>query len=498
MRASTRGSRGSTAAAVGPVCAALSPVPPAGVYFLRVVIYTSCTVMESQLRKYTLKFGFSFDIERPKIFDFDDWFFETFKVPEEDVFGVSYDFLSNEYVVKVSSDDHCQNIMTKTNGSAEYKTRSGEVSRVSVTYAGLGLRTVKVHLLPFELDLSYIKGALSKYGTVYGVTADRWSGNLHYKVDNGIRTVKIDLKSHIPSFVNVCGFKALVIYEGQPRTCSACNHPGHLRAECPRRRPPQLPADVGPDGRPRAQYSTVASRLFPREHAVPRPTVDVTAQAATPSVPQPHTPLADDDVEMSDVPVTTAVPAKSDVYLDTSPAAGKVADDTKVKETVNEHVGAPREPLSDNSAQNCVSLNAPLDTPDKTQGDKCLETSLPVAVTRDSSTASIEHSAANEAAVPTSKKFKKTPSGSQKNDTGHSSPETKKLRIARDGAPKVAKELRAIAQQVAEKLKNSPPEKTDSSVLPGVVPMDSDATGENPPDPPWWMDTEKGTNEDQE
>lgn len=200
--------------------------------------------MDSELRRSTLKFSFSFGVSRPQILEFDMWFFGKFKVPEEDVIGLQYDFLSNTFHVKLRKDDDCNRIMTLTSGTAEYHHNSGEVSNVNITYDGLGIRSVKVYNLPFEISYNSITDVLSKYGTVYAITSERWSGNMHYKVDNGVRVARIDLRSHIPSFITVRGFKALVVYEGQPRTCSVCNSPEHLRAECTRRRPVQLPAST--------------------------------------------------------------------------------------------------------------------------------------------------------------------------------------------------------------------------------------------------------------
>lgn len=408
------------------------------------------------MRKYTLKFSFVFGVARPKIYEFDDWFNGYFQVPEEDVLGMAYDFLSNEYIVKLRNDDWCQRIMDKTNGTAEYKSSTGEVSRVSISYAGLGLRNVKVHLLPFEVEFTHIKQALSKFGTVYAVTADRWGGNMHYKVDNGVRTVKIDLQSHIPSFVNVCGFRALVVYEGQPRTCSACNLPGHLRAECPRRRAPvQLPVEVDAEGRPRPQYASVASRLFTgtERDATPPDDVVLAAAAANSVVPPTNALSWSDDVEMSEAREGNKPTPQLSAVAELSSVTCNPADDTPLTDVLGEKEGAPDASSDTTSA---TSDTSPTDSP-------CVPATIngntPQQIEKLDEGVTDSHGTLDKPLMTTdrpvsgAKKSKKSSSDSQKEVKGQTSPEKKKIRVARGGAAEVANQLRPVAQQVAAKLK---------------------------------------------
>jgi hypothetical protein len=46
----------------------------------------------------------------------------------------------------------------------------------------------------------------------------------------------LNLVQHIPSSINVAGFRALISYEGQSTTCYGCNEIGHLYIVCPHRR----------------------------------------------------------------------------------------------------------------------------------------------------------------------------------------------------------------------------------------------------------------------
>jgi hypothetical protein len=46
----------------------------------------------------------------------------------------------------------------------------------------------------------------------------------------------MSLNKHLPSHVNIAGYRALVSYEGQPQTCYGCGHTDHMYQMCPKRR----------------------------------------------------------------------------------------------------------------------------------------------------------------------------------------------------------------------------------------------------------------------
>ncbi|XP_046408756.1 proteoglycan 4-like [Ischnura elegans] len=62
------------------------------------------------------------------------------------------------------------------------------------------------------------------------------------------------IKANIPSYLNFRGHRALILYEGQKKTCARCHEEGHIRKNCPRNdfgrrfadvaaRSPSAPAD---------------------------------------------------------------------------------------------------------------------------------------------------------------------------------------------------------------------------------------------------------------
>jgi hypothetical protein len=46
----------------------------------------------------------------------------------------------------------------------------------------------------------------------------------------------MSLNKHLPSDMNIAGFRALITYEGQPQTCYGCGQTDHMYQMCPKRR----------------------------------------------------------------------------------------------------------------------------------------------------------------------------------------------------------------------------------------------------------------------
>jgi len=113
---------------------------------------------------------------------------------------------------------------------------NGEISRVKIEIAGVGIRRVRVSTLPPEITETQIMNVMSAYGDVKTIHDEVWANTYRVKVKTGVRLVDIGLKKHIPSHIKIDGHRALISYEGQPITCFRCNEQGHQIHECPHRR----------------------------------------------------------------------------------------------------------------------------------------------------------------------------------------------------------------------------------------------------------------------
>lgn len=191
-------------------------------------------------RRDTLKFVFDCNYARPKSYEIEAWIEESLKSSFGDIIGVHLSIVSSTVYIKFRSPEICDEIVQSRAGNLKFKHCDGNVGEVKVTHAGFGIRTVRIFELPFEVPAEDINAALAKYGKVVSNVAEKW---MSFKVPvlNGVRQVKIELKTHIPSYISICGYRAIIMYDGQPRTCSGCGSTGHVRAQCIQRRVTQVP-----------------------------------------------------------------------------------------------------------------------------------------------------------------------------------------------------------------------------------------------------------------
>lgn len=188
-------------------------------------------------RKQTLVISFTEqDIPRPEPYLLHEWIYEDLRLMEEQLEMIQLNGVTRQVFIKCTSTNIVEEILERTKGELSFTFSNGQRTKVKIEKAGPGIKSVKIYNLPPELSNTNISTVLEKYGTVYSVTDDSWGQAFRYKIKNGVRTVKMGLKTHIPSYIDVCGFKALVSYENQPTTCSYCHQTGHLRNNCPNKK----------------------------------------------------------------------------------------------------------------------------------------------------------------------------------------------------------------------------------------------------------------------
>jgi hypothetical protein len=157
------------------------------------------------------------------------------QLEEKDLQMIQIDGSKRHVYLKFQNPDKLQAVLQETGGKRDYKPENGEISRVQIEPAGMGIRTLRIAILPPEVTDNTISSILSRYGEVKGVKEEKWSRTYRYKIPNGIRLVTLNLRMHIPSYLNIENNRVLLSYEGQPITCYGCGTTGHLYQECPAR-----------------------------------------------------------------------------------------------------------------------------------------------------------------------------------------------------------------------------------------------------------------------
>ena len=210
-------------------------------------------------RKNTLVISFvERNVIRPSPYEIHEWIAENLHLDEQEVEMIQLNGLTRQVFVKCFHSSTIEKILKDTHGTAKFLHSNGQVSSVTLETAGIGSRAVKIFNLPIELPTAIINQALVPYGKVISTNNDTWGPAFRYKVCNGVRTVRIMLTKHIPSYLVIGGYKALISYENQPITCAKCNEAGHIRSECPRR---QVPIQINLEEEPLSWAKLVESNI---------------------------------------------------------------------------------------------------------------------------------------------------------------------------------------------------------------------------------------------
>jgi len=149
---------------------------------------------------------------------------------------IQIDGIKRQVFLKFVDDIYIQNIVQSTNGSAEYRHVTGEISIVRLEVAGMGMRRIRIANLTPEVTERSIRAALASYGETVSIRDEMWPKAYRYKVANGVKVIMMKLAKHLPSQMNIAGHRVLPSYDGQPVTCYGCGDSGHINQACPRRR----------------------------------------------------------------------------------------------------------------------------------------------------------------------------------------------------------------------------------------------------------------------
>ncbi|XP_044746144.1 uncharacterized protein LOC123307778 [Coccinella septempunctata] len=162
------------------------------------------------------------------------WIREKFKFKNEEITAIQYDYARAKIYIKLITEQLMKETLKKYE-TVELKYRDEENTEYTIILAEDVMETiVRIHEVPIEVNNEIIKSELEKYGKVNGIAREKWSGHEDlFPVENGIRAVKMVMKKDIPSYISINGWKTLVTYRNQIRTCMICNEPNHEKKDCP-------------------------------------------------------------------------------------------------------------------------------------------------------------------------------------------------------------------------------------------------------------------------
>jgi hypothetical protein len=186
-------------------------------------------------RKHTIVCTFEQTSPHISAHEIHEWIHDQLQVIEHSVKMTHVDGTKRQVYINFMDDEYVQDILRTTNGHADYIHVTGEISQVSIDFAGMGSRLVRITNLPPEVPERTIRAALAQYGEIKTIQDETWSKAYRYQVANGIKVIVINLTKHLLSHKKIDGNRVLTSYNGQPLTCYGCGETGHIYQVCPSR-----------------------------------------------------------------------------------------------------------------------------------------------------------------------------------------------------------------------------------------------------------------------
>lgn len=197
--------------------------------------------MDPYGRKNTVEFIFEKLQARPSVMEIREWLAKDLELNFEQLDTMQINTMKSVVFCKFTTTGYADQFLMRVGNETTYKSKTGEIIHVRIQIPNSALKKVRVFNLQPEMPNFIIREFFENFGKVTAVTDEFWNDYFtNLKIKNGVRSVMIELKKQIPSFVDIKGHRAQVIYEGQVKTCSLCDSPEHMRSDCPKAQPAAL------------------------------------------------------------------------------------------------------------------------------------------------------------------------------------------------------------------------------------------------------------------
>ena len=187
------------------------------------------------LRENSIKIQFTRSTKAPSSHELYRFMLDTLKLSMSEVCGVQMDNRNCCVFLKISVVNVFEELLKLSVDPVKFRYEDGLVIDVNLTDASTILRTVKVTGLPFEIENQQVEEQFKPYGKICRVSRDKWVDPYLGDIENGTRSVLVELKSPVPSRIIIDGYPAYVSYPGQEKTCHYCQEPGHFVSHCPKK-----------------------------------------------------------------------------------------------------------------------------------------------------------------------------------------------------------------------------------------------------------------------
>lgn len=179
--------------------------------------------------------------------------------------------LSNPQVVHVTFTESAdaEEFLRKHGGVSQH-VMEGKPTPMVFRDPNISEKFVRISDFPANGTLEVVTTRLREFGAVLDIRRERYRPSAEYfSCLTGVIVARMSLRTAIPNYLQIGDYKTFVRYPGQPQTCRACNLPGHIGANCPKRTQPapaaarQMKPVVPTNPQPPPSGTRPTSNFFP-------------------------------------------------------------------------------------------------------------------------------------------------------------------------------------------------------------------------------------------
>lgn len=123
----------------------------------------------------------------------------------EEIYGIQLMPMIKTVYVKFVNSEVYERFVEQYCGEMKFMDENGENGYVSIEPATGKRVAVKVLHVPFEMNMEMVVNEFKKCGKIIRYDANAWGWDELHAVRTGTRSIKMDIKTSIPSYIYVAG-----------------------------------------------------------------------------------------------------------------------------------------------------------------------------------------------------------------------------------------------------------------------------------------------------
>lgn len=192
--------------------------------------------MNRFVRKNQIEIRFEREKEKPTREEAKKWLKNELLLGTYKLEGVQFDRLGLKIYIEFTDEQEVKKFLDTNGYDKHMTTEKHEQIQVTFHKCDEEIKLIRIYSLPMGMNNQSIEKSLMSYGKIKSIQDERYAAHddCFAGLKTGVKIVYMILQHDIPSYIEIEGHRVIIVYNGQPKTCSLCNSVEHLRHDCPK------------------------------------------------------------------------------------------------------------------------------------------------------------------------------------------------------------------------------------------------------------------------